>query len=60
MTYFSVVSPSTPMVPYACSFCVEIPTSAPSPNSPPSWKRVDALTKTADESTSRRKRSEFR
>ena len=43
-TYFVVQSSRTPMGPRACSFCVELPISAPMPNSPPSVNRVDALT----------------
>ena len=43
-TYFSVHSSRTPIGPRACSFCVELPISAPMPNSPPSVKRVEALT----------------
>ena len=39
-----VQSSRTPMGPRACSFCVELPISAPMPNSPPSVNRVDALT----------------
>src|SRR5437870_4940474 len=45
------------MGPRACSFCVEIPTSAPRPSSPPSVNRVEAFTITAAESTSAMKRS---
>ena len=44
------------MGPRACSFCVEMPISAPRPKTPPSVKRVEALTYTAAESTSRAKR----
>ena len=33
-----------PIGPRACVFWVEIPISAPKPNSPPSVKRVEALT----------------
>jgi hypothetical protein len=40
------------MGPRACSFWVEIPTSAPKPNSPPSVNLVEALTMTTAESTS--------
>jgi hypothetical protein len=32
------------MGPRAWSFCVELPISAPMPNSPPSVNRVDAFT----------------
>ena len=39
------------MGPRACSFWVEIPTSAPSPSWPPSVKRVEAFTAMAAEST---------
>src|SRR5204863_8783932 len=45
-TYLYVQSSRTPIGPRACSFCVELPISAPMPNSPPSVKRVDALTYT--------------
>ena len=38
--------------PRACSFWVEMPISAPKPNSPPSVNRVEALTITAAASTS--------
>lgn len=41
---FVEVSSRTPMGPRACSFWVEMPISAPQPNSPPSVKRVEALT----------------
>ena len=41
-----------PIGPRACSFWVEIPISAPNPNSPPSTNRLDALTNTAAASTS--------
>ena len=41
--HFSVTNFSRPKGPRACSFWVEIPISAPSPNSPPSVKRVEAL-----------------
>ena len=34
------------MGPRACNFCVEIATSAPKPNCPPSVKRVEAFTYT--------------
>ena len=40
-----------PIGPRAWSFWVEMPISAPKPNSPPSVKRVLALTTTAAEST---------
>ena len=41
-----------PIGPRACSFWVEMPISAPNPNSPPSVNRVEALTMTAAASTS--------
>ena len=44
------------MGPRACSFWVEMPTSAPKPNSPPSVKRVEALIMTAAASTRAAKR----
>ena len=47
------------MGPRACSFCVEMPTSPPSPSSPPSMKRVDAFTSTAAASTRRTHASAF-
>src|SRR5690554_2473883 len=60
MTYhFSVTSFSKANGPRACSFCVEMPISAPRPNSPPSVKRVEALAYTAAASTRFRKRSVF-
>ena len=43
-TYLKVVSSRRPIGPRAWSFCVELPISAPMPNSKPSVKRVDALT----------------
>ena len=43
-TYLYVVSSSKPIGPRACSFWVEMPISQPRPNSPPSVKRVEALT----------------
>src|SRR5690554_2317827 len=55
-TYFSLVSPSSPTGPRACSLSVEMPISAPRPYSKPSAKRVEALTITELESTSVRKR----
>ncbi len=55
-THFWLVRPSRPTGPRACSLLVEMPISAPRPNSNPSAKRVDALTSTELESTSRRKR----
>ena len=50
-TYVVLVSSASPMGPRACSFCVEMPISAPKPNSPPSVNRVDALTITTAAST---------
>src|SRR4029077_4192535 len=55
-TYFCEVRPSRPTGPRACSLSVEMPISAPRPYSKPSAKRVEALTKTELESTSRRNR----
>ena len=49
-TYFEEVISGSPIGPRACSFWVEMPISAPKPNSPPSVKRVLALTMTAAES----------
>src|SRR3954464_9241348 len=46
-TYFVDVSSGRPIGPRACSFWVEMPISAPKPNSPPSVNRVDAFTITA-------------
>ena len=43
-TYFVVVMSARPTGPRACRRAVELPISAPKPNSPPSVKRVDALT----------------
>ena len=40
--YFVEVSSGRPIGPRACSFCVEMPISAPIPNSSPSVKPVDA------------------
>ena len=51
--YLLLVSSRRPIGPRAWSFCVEIPISQPRPNTPPSVKRVDALTYTAAESTAR-------
>ena len=42
--YLKVHSSRGPIGPRACSFWVELPISAPIPNSPPSVKRVEALT----------------
>ena len=55
--YFVVVSSFRATGPRACSREVEIPISAPIPYSPPSVKRVDALTYTAAASTSVTNRS---
>src|SRR5260221_2476777 len=55
-THFWLVRPSSPTGPRACSLLVEMPISAPRPYSKPSAKRVDALTITELESTSRQKR----
>ena len=43
-TYFVEVISGSPIGPRACSFWVEMPISAPKPNSPPSVNRVEALT----------------
>ena len=40
-----------PIGPRACSFCVELPISAPIPNWPPSVNRVEAFTYTQAAST---------
>src|SRR5439155_6567998 len=56
MYLYEVISTSA-IGPRACSFWLEMPISAPKPNSPPSAKRVEALTMTHAESTSREKRS---
>src|SRR2546429_439924 len=50
-TNLYVVSSGRAMGPRACSFWVEMPISAPMPNSPPSVNRVDAFTRTAAAST---------
>ena len=42
-TYFQDVSSCRPMGPRACIFWVEMPISAPMPNSLPSVNRVEAL-----------------
>ena len=55
-TYLLDVISGSPSGPRACSFWVEMPISAPNPNSPPSVKRVEALTMTAAASTSATKR----
>src|SRR5204863_8795264 len=55
-TYVVEVSSGSPSGPRACSFWVEMPISAPNPNSPPSVNRVDALTRTAAASTAATKR----
>src|SRR5581483_6841931 len=57
ITHLYVVSSLSANGPRACSFCVEMPTSAPNPNSPPSVNCVLAFTYTAAASTSLRKRS---
>ena len=49
--YLNVHSSRAPIGPRACSFWVELPISAPIPNSPPSVKRVEALTYTQAAST---------
>ncbi len=49
--YLNVHSSRNPIGPRACSFCVELPISAPIPNSPPSVKRVEAFTYTHAAST---------
>src|ERR1039458_6542615 len=46
-THLRQVSSRSPIGPRACSFWVEIPTSPPSPNSPPSMNLVEAFTMTA-------------
>jgi hypothetical protein len=46
-----VQSSRRPIGPRACSFCVELPISAPMPNWPPSVKRVEAFTYTHAAST---------
>src|SRR6185437_4685418 len=56
-THFNVVNSFTPIGPRACSFWVEMPTSAPSPSSSPSTNLVDVFTSTAAPSTSATKRS---
>src|SRR6478735_4817348 len=50
--HFVVVSSVRPIGPRACSFWVDMPTSAPRPSSPPSVNRVEAFTMTAAESIS--------
>src|SRR5206468_8069036 len=50
-TYLYEVSSRSPHGPRACSLSVLMPISAPRPSSLPSWKRVEALTITAAEST---------
>ena len=44
MTYLVEVKASNPIGPRACNFWVEIPISAPNPNSLPSVNLVDAFT----------------
>src|SRR5579859_401738 len=56
-TYLKLVSCSTPTGPRACSLPVEMPISAPMPNSPPSANWVEALTSTMALSTAARKAS---
>ena len=56
--HFSVTSFSNAKGPRACSFCVEMPISAPSSNTSPSVKRVDAFEYTTAESTFRIKYSQ--
>lgn len=51
-THLVEVSSGRPMGPRACSFCVEMPISAPKPNCSPSVNDVAALTITAAASTS--------
>ena len=55
MMYLELVSSVRPMGPRACIFWVEMPISAPRPNSKPSVKRVEAFTYTAAASTRSRK-----
>src|SRR5918999_4080783 len=55
-TYLKLVSCSTPTGPRACRRLVEMPTSAPMPNSPPSANWVEALCMTMALSTAARKR----
>jgi hypothetical protein len=57
--HFCEVRPSRPTGPRAWNLSVEMPISAPRPNSKPSAKRVEAFTITEAESTSRRKRIAF-
>src|SRR3546814_13872964 len=52
-----MVSDSRPIGPYACRRVVEMPISAPRPNWPPSLKREEALTITAELRIARTKRS---
>src|SRR5579863_9147892 len=54
--YLAAHSSRRPIGPRACSFWVELPISAPMPNSPPSVKRVEAFTYTQAASTSDWKR----
>ena len=51
------MSASSAKGPRACSFWVEMPISAPSPNCPPSVNAVEAFAYTAAASTRARKRS---
>src|SRR3984893_13162839 len=55
--YLEVVSSAAPTGPRGGRRWVELPISAPMPNSPPSANWVEALTSTMALSTSRRKRS---
>src|SRR5215475_7593628 len=43
-TYLVEVISGSPIGPRTCSFWVDMPISAPKPNSPPSVKRVEAFT----------------
>src|SRR4030095_4406794 len=54
--HFSLTSFSNAKGPLACSFCVEIPISAPRPNSSPSVNLVEAFMYTTAASTSCKKR----
>src|SRR5579863_9774980 len=49
--YLAAHSSRSPIGPRACSFWVELPISAPIPNSPPSVNRVEAFTYTHAAST---------
>ena len=52
MMYFTEVSSFSPIGPRAWSFCVDMPISAPNPNSLPSVNLVEAFTYTAAASIS--------